>query len=97
MPATILPVRVEIKPDTDLPIANLFTVSPIWTGVDRPYTGGIGVKGMAMAKRLERAFLSGAAFSSTKIEKDINGKTYVSATYVVMGRHLNADLKKIGY
>lgn len=82
-----------------LDMGDGYTVHPIWSGVDRPNVGGWMVKDLAMARRLERAILDGAAFDQNRIEvlTDVNGQTYVSAPHAVMGKRMNADLKRLGY
>ncbi len=88
------PVNVKIIPRPDIR-ADAVSVQPIWSGVDRPNTGGwiIAKKNVA---RLEAAIRSGAACPNPIIKKDSGGKTYVSYDSVI-GKYTNADLKKIGY
>lgn len=87
----LLPVRVHVEFDE-----KFATVSPIWAGVDRPNVGGISVP-PRYVDRVVAAFESGAAFESTKIVRDIAGKTYVAAPSRIMGRHLERSLRAIGY
>lgn len=91
------PVRVEITVDKKL--GGEISVNPIWPGVDRPNTGGylLKAKDGKLAKRLAAAYMSGAAYGEVKIVVDINGKTFVSASSLIRGRCINADLKAIGY
>jgi len=83
----------EMYPQGDL------SVCPIWKGVDRPNVGGWGMlpKHRALATRLFRAIQDGAAFSDVTLKVDVNGKTYINASHLVLGRHMNADLKRLGY
>jgi len=74
-----------------------FIVGPVWEGVDRSYTHGWEVK-EKLVKRLVAALEGEAAkVTDPKVMTDINGKTYVSFDLPVMGRTMNADLKRLGY
>lgn len=94
--APVRPVRVEVTEDADM-----ISVHPIWEGVDRPDVGGWGLpktaSGRKLVKRLVAACESGAAFSATELCTDNGGQTYIHATHAVMGRYMNADLKRLGY
>jgi hypothetical protein len=70
-----------------------------WTGVDRPVTHSIGTgKNRRLAERLAAAVTSGAVFASApEVRRDVYGATYVEVRLHVMGRHLNADLRRLGY
>lgn len=76
-----------------------YVVSPDWSeaGVDRPVCAGVAVKNRKLADRLVRAIEDGVAYTYRGILTDVNGKTYVDYKHNVMGRHLNADLNKLGY
>ena len=50
-----------------------------------------------LAARLVRALDAGAALVFKSIGTDVNGKTYVQSEGRVFGRHMNADLKRLGY
>lgn len=82
----------------------MWTVDYDWSGVhvDRPNTGGIatgpGAKGRKLADRLAAATRAGRAFTDHRhITTDNAGQTYVCAHGTVMGKYLNADLKRIGF
>lgn len=81
----------------------VITVGVTWavTGgtLDRPYVGGICVPAAkrTLAERLQRAMRDGAAHGEPEVRRDRDGKTYVHADAKVMGRYLNADLKRLGY
>lgn len=93
------PVLAEVRITREHDPERL-VVSPVWAGVDRPVSGGWGLRpdDMALAQRLAAAVRSGAALRGTpSVQTDVNGATYVQVTWHVMGRHLNADLRKIGY
>jgi len=78
-------------------------VCPIWRGVDRPSAGGISLghkDDKSVSRYLPRVvacILAGAFHEVHGIKTDVYGKTYVNATAKVYGRHLNADLKKLGF
>lgn len=84
--------RVSVEPFPEGGIA----VHPIWSGVDRADVGG-WVVSAKIAPRLAAAVAAGAAFTAVAVATDVNGKTYVSASHAVMGRHANADLKRMGF
>ncbi len=81
--------------------AREITVDVIWSGepLDRPHTGGFGLKlsHRALALRLKRAIDAQAVHVNPGVVKDVNGKSYVQADCRVLGRHMNADLRRIGY
>lgn len=74
---------------------GFFCVGPVWEGVDRPYTGGTHVAEKYLA-RVKVAILSGLATPNARIATDIAGKTYVACDHVLIGKYINACLKKIG-
>lgn len=89
------PVRVTVAP-----YAGEFsgwTVTPEWTGVDRPTTHSWTVLDRALADRLAAAVLAGAVYVNPVIATDVNGATYVQARSLVMGKYANADLRALGY
>lgn len=66
-------------------------------GVDRPCTYGISVRRGSLANRLVKAINAGVVMADAHIATDVHGQTYVAATCRVLGRRLNADLKRMGY
>lgn len=76
---------------------GFFKVAPIFSGVDRPETFSWSVRGQALADRLVRAIRAGVVCLGSAVQTDANGKTYVAFTSPVLGRTLNADLKRLGY
>lgn len=90
---------VIIHRQTDKDLGDHLTVAPLWKGVDRPYVGGMALSPskIVLARRFARAMVDGVAFRSIEVCTDVEGHTYVSATNKVLGRRLNADLKRIGY
>lgn len=77
----------------------LIEVSPVWEGVDRPTSGGwvLPATRTDLVKRLALAIEGGAACPNPVVRTDVNGKTYVDYGCVILGRRLNADLKRLGY
>lgn len=86
--------RVEIRTD---PQDGHLSVWPVWKGVDRPDSSGMSVKDRRMAERLAAAIKAGKAFIPEGIGTDVNGKTYVRTRANVLGRMLNADLRRLGF
>ena len=74
-----------------------FSVCPVWTGVDRPDSGGWLVKNRPIALRLAAALIAHKAITVRGILTDVNGKTYVDTQSHVLGRMLNADLRRLGF
>jgi hypothetical protein len=91
----ILPARVDVEADDR--VADGFTVTPVWAGVDRPNAGSTLVQGRKLADRLAAAWRDGAAYSDAKVCMDVNEQTYVHATSRILARMANADLKRLGY
>lgn len=81
--------------------ADGLAIQVTWTGaeLDRPSTGGWVVKRThrALAERLVRAIEAGKVFKEPTLRRDIYGKTYVSASARVLGRTMNADLRRLGF
>lgn len=80
---------------------DTITVEPVWQGVDRPNTGGWIISdtpsNRKLANRLKAAIEAGVVCTEPEIETDVNGKTYVNHGHEVIGRTMNADLKRLGY
>jgi hypothetical protein len=98
--ATLANVRVE---PTDLsgypaelrPKQPVFTVTPVWEGVDRPDSYSWGMLPRRLAIRLAAAFTDGA-FTGV-ILTDVNGRTYVNGDNWPSGRYMSSDLRQLGY
>ena len=91
--------HVEVKVETLQEGGAHLSVAPIWKGVDRPDVGGWGLPlaDRRLADRLARAVEAGAAFGCVRRCTDVGGKSYISAGHAVLGRKLNADLRRLGY
>jgi hypothetical protein len=76
-----------------------FSVTIDWdANVDRKNTGGWSVgPDRKLADRLAACVNAQKAFTNAHIDKDVNGKTYVAWTSQVLGRRMNADLKRLGF
>lgn len=74
-------------------------IRQMWAGVDRPegYAMGLRYSDKALAERLRRAMLAGVACPGIGVRRDVLGKTYVATELNVIGRRLNADLKRLGF
>ncbi len=78
-----------------------FHVDVHWSGaeLDRPHTFGwlLGPKKRKLAERLKRAVDAQVVCLEPRVVTDINGKTYVADRHMVLARHANADLTRLGY
>jgi hypothetical protein len=79
-----------------------YTVWADWTAadvtLDRPRTHGISTgRNKDLAERLAAAINAGAVYPDPEVRTDVYGATYVQASSRVMGRHLNADLRRLGF
>lgn len=87
-------IDVQVQPDWS---SDDWSVHPIWADVDRPNVGGWLVRDERTARRLERALRAGVVYRDPQVHTDVNGQTYVHGTSLVLGRRINADLKRLGY
>jgi hypothetical protein len=94
--------RVEITREDrgDEPVFIL--VRPYWSGVDRKDGTGYSLpdtpNGQRLAERLKRCMESMAMFPNARAATDNAGKTYATCDgYHVVGRTMNADLKRLGF
>lgn len=97
----IVHVAITERPADDFGPASL-SVEPTWDapgGLDRPTSGGYGLRitHRALADRLAAAMMAGVVYANPTVAVDVNGATYVASTPTVMGRRLNADLRRLGY
>ncbi len=76
---------------------DVFTVTPIWSNVDRASSSSWAVRGRAMAERLARALRAGVICKNARVSRDNGGRTYAQYESAVLGRTLNSDLTKLGY
>lgn len=90
--------RVEITVDPD---GDSISVFPYWKGVDRPQGAGWGLRNTPadrkLAQRLKAAIEAGAVYRSVTAAVDVNGSTYARTEGTVLGRTLNADLRRLGF
>jgi hypothetical protein len=91
METTIRTVRVN-----DHVNPKFVSVTPVWSNVDRPDSASWMVP-KALLPRFIAAVKAGMVFTSPKVEKDMNGRTFVHHKCNVLMRHLSADLKKLGF
>ncbi len=68
-------------------------------GLDRTdvYGWHLQPKHRKLGERLVRAIEAGVVFTPERIDRDINGKTFLIAPCKVLGRTLNADLRRLGF
>ena len=77
-------------------------VTPYWTGVDRPQGNGYAMydtpSKRRLAERLKACMLSGKMYPNPHVLVNVNGKTYAAWDgYLVSGRSMSADLKRLGF
>lgn len=65
--------------------------------LDRDETHGYVVKDARMAARLSKAIEAGAVFHDFEVRTDVNGRTYLGYSSRVLGRMMNADLRRLGF
>ena len=98
MALTVMPT---ISQDPDHGNLVEFTWSSDTEKIDRPKNYGIscghGKQGQTLANRVAAACKAGVLFGPATVKADVSGKTYVHADCRVIGRHLNADLKRLGF
>lgn len=68
-------------------------------GLDRIQVAAWGLKPChgVLAERLARAIEAGVVLKADEIKRDVNGKSYLSTSSAVLGRTLNADLRRLGF
>ncbi len=66
-------------------------------GTDRVTGQGWSVLDKGLAERMAAALEAGVVLVNQTIKTDVNGRTYVAASSQVLGRKMNADLKRLGY
>ena len=88
-----LTAEIVRKPD------GTITVEVTTTGLDRAHVHAWGLRANhgPLAERLARAIRAGAVLTNPVVKTDIHGHTYLSTQSQVLGRNLNADLKRIGF
>ncbi len=88
------------------PDATRVAVRTFWScsavTIDRPEShlvscGSVTIKNIELAKRLARAIDAQACWTNPALRTDVDGNSYIMHDIKVLGRHLNADLKKLGY
>lgn len=93
-------LRVDLA-RTDIAGDPSITVHAVWSGVDRPDVGGYALpdtaRGHRLAARLVAAMRAGVVYPNPVVKTDVDGQTYVSASATVLGRMMNADLKRLGF
>lgn len=77
------------------------TITPVWSGVEcaENFSWGLLNKPgrLRLALRLKQAILDGAVLTNRRLDRTTTGKTYVAYDIMVFARHMNADLKRLGY
>ena len=91
--------EVTIVEKSEDGIGSYYLVSPVWTGVDRPNTGGYSCgRNLSLARRLQTAIASGKLWLKEPQKKiDVNGNSYVCADIKISMRRANSELQKLGF
>lgn len=78
---------------------NELRVVTEWAGVDRPiaHTFSLTATKISLAGRLVAAIKAGVVFTNPRVMVDVRGQTYVSHGITVIGRTMDADLKRLGF
>lgn len=80
---------------------SCINIGIVWKGVDRPATSSWSLQdtkaGMALALRFQRCLETARVHRTIELLTDCYGKTYISTSFQVLGRTLNADLKRMGF
>ena len=63
----------------------------------RVHSWGISLSHRKLAERLKAAILDGVVYYDIEKKTDVNGQTYASYKCRVLGRMMNAGLKRLGY
>lgn len=58
---------------------NPFSLTPVWRDVDRPESTSYGLPSLEIGQRMRDIILSGRAYSSAAVRRDVNHRTYVCA------------------
>lgn len=93
--APVAIVDVEITPNEHDPRA--YSVTPVFSGVDRPRSFSWALTSRPLCERLARAVRAGKAISDFGAATDSAGKTYATFKLHVLGRRMNADLLRLGF
>lgn len=100
----VVPALIDVKVEpwestcgsgSGLSVYPVYAVEGI--AIDRPAPGGWVVTSRKMADRLTAALRAGVAAPNPRIRVDIFGDTYASYDHVIMGKYMNADLRKLGF
>lgn len=93
--APVAIVDVEITPNGLDPCA--YSVTPVFSGVDRPRSFSWALTSRPLCERLARAVRAGKAISDFGVSTDVAGKTFATFKHHVRGRCMNADLRRLGF
>lgn len=88
---------VDVKVTQDDPEnSNIFTISPVYEGVDRPISSGVNVRSELVDAAVQ-AMKDGKIYGNATVKVDVNGQTYAESQDEVIGKYINTTLKKLGY
>jgi len=105
--AELKPTAVAVVTETKIEVVTTWNHPGLdrhdglsWGLADRAwkqYSNQLWARRARDARRLAKAVNDGVVFTGMSVKLDIFGKSYVAATSRVYGRHLNADLSRLGY
>lgn len=94
----IIAANIVLEPADEYRPQESYVVWTYWADVDRPTVHGIScAKNLKLAQRLQAAIQAGVVYTNAAVRTDTGGQTYVQATCMVSGKHLNADLRHLGF
>ena len=88
---------ITLRAQKEVKEGTLFVSVTASGPVDRKDVYGWAVLNHDLADRLIRAVHGGRAITVEGVKTDITGKTYAATNVAVTGRHMNADLRRLGY
>ena len=101
MTTTAVNLRATVERTLDHDGRSVIAVDVFAEGIDldrpRVYGWSFGAHSMPLARRLARAVEAGAVLALGGVARDVNGSTYLQSTARVLGRTMNADLRRLGY
>jgi hypothetical protein len=90
-------VAVMVEHNVDELGEEGWSISPLWSGVDRPTVGGWRLAKRRQADKLVEALMAGVVLYNLEVRTDVYGQTYVSSRSRVHARTINVDLRRLGY
>lgn len=95
---TLKNVKFEVSIKEDAEVVHVEVFAPD-LGLDRPRVRGwgLGHGKMKLAERLKKAIYAGVVLKPVAIHKDVHNETFLETSCSVLGRYLNADLRRLDF